>query len=110
MARVCDICGKGPSVGRRLQYRGLPKYKGGIGLKITANEKRRFLPNLQKVKVLLNGAVCRKRVCTACIRSGRITKAPVRPSADEIKALRTGKPIAAAVETPVEPQVEPTDE
>ena len=98
MARKCDICSKGPSTGRRLVYRGLPKYKGGIGLKITGNAKRRFLPNLQKVKVLHEGSVKSLRVCTTCIRSGRITKAPVRPSAEEIKAMRTGKSVTTPEE------------
>jgi len=109
MSRKCDVCGKGPSVGRRLQYRGLPKYKGGIGLKITGNEKRRFLPNIQKIKVIHEGTVCRKRVCTTCIRSGRITKAPARPSAEEIKALRKGKPLAT-LPVDVLTQAEPLDE
>ena len=88
MSRKCEICGKSPSVGRRLTYRGLPKRKGGIGLKITGNPKRWFYPNIQKVKVIENGTVRRRRVCTACIRSGRITKAPARPPTTELREIR----------------------
>ena len=32
MSRVCEICGKGPSVGNVVVRKGSPKYKGGIGL------------------------------------------------------------------------------
>ena len=51
MSRVCQICGKGPSVGNVIVRKGSPKYKGGIGLHTTGITKRRFLPNLQTVRV-----------------------------------------------------------
>jgi large subunit ribosomal protein L28 len=75
MARVCEICGKGPKSGNSIVRHGLEKKKGGIGLHITGVSKRRFLPNLHRVRVLENGGVSRKTVCAACIRSGKITKA-----------------------------------
>jgi large subunit ribosomal protein L28 len=75
MARVCEICGKGPAAGRSIVRRGLPKKKGGIGLHTTGVNRRRFLPNLQNVKVIENGGVMRRRVCAACIKSGRVVKA-----------------------------------
>jgi len=75
MSRICDICGKGPTAGNRIVRHGLRKCKGGIGLHITGVSKRRFLPNIQKIRVLENGGVRKKRVCTACIKSGKITKA-----------------------------------
>jgi large subunit ribosomal protein L28 len=56
--------------------RGLPKKKGGIGLKTTGITHRVFRPNLQRVRVVEAGRVRRARVCTACIRSGKIRKAP----------------------------------
>jgi len=42
MPRVCFFTGRKTKVGRKIRYRGKPKYQGGIGLKITANEKRKF--------------------------------------------------------------------
>jgi len=78
MSRVCEICGKKTAFGNRVARRGLPKKKGGIGLKVTAKTKRRFLPNLQKVRAIVDGGVRRIRVCTECLRSGRVQKAPRR--------------------------------
>jgi len=75
MANVCDICGKGPMTGNRIIRHGLEKKKGGIGLHTTGITRRRFLPNLQRVRVRENGGVRRKRVCASCIKSGKIVKA-----------------------------------
>ena len=74
MAKVCDVCGKGVRTGNRIVRHGLKKSKGGIGLHITGVTKRRYLPNLQNVRVMENGGVKRKSVCTACIKAGKITK------------------------------------
>jgi len=76
VSKVCQICGKRPVSGRRIVRRGLAKKKGGIGLHTTGVNRRRFLPNLQRIRVRdEKGAVRRMRVCTACIRAGRVTKA-----------------------------------
>jgi large subunit ribosomal protein L28 len=76
MSRVCEICGKGPSAGRQVARSGLAKKSGGLGLHTTGVTKRRFLPNIQKIRIReKNGTVRRAKVCTACIRAGRITKA-----------------------------------
>ena len=76
MSRVCEICGKGPATGNVIVRKGSPKYKGGIGLHTTGITKRRFLPNLRSVRVVDGkGNVKRMRVCAACIRSGKVTKA-----------------------------------
>jgi len=75
MSKVCDVCGKRRSLGYTLARRGLPKKKGGVGRKITGKTRREFAPNLQRVRVMVNGAARRLRVCAACIRAGRITKA-----------------------------------
>ncbi len=75
MAKVCEICGKGPSSGSTIVRHGLAKKKGGIGLHITGVTKRRFLPNLQRIRVSENGGVKRRTVCTACIRAEKIVKA-----------------------------------
>jgi len=76
MPRMCQICNKTVAFGRTYSRRGLAKKKGGVGRRITGKSLRKFAPNLQKVRVLSGGSVKRMRVCTACIRSGRIQKAP----------------------------------
>ncbi len=76
MSRVCSICGKGPSTGNVIVRKGSPKYKGGIGLHTTGITKRRFLPNLQSVRATDGkGNVKRVRVCTRCLKAGKVTKA-----------------------------------
>lgn len=76
MARVCEICGKGPSAGRHIVRKGSPKYKGGIGLHTTGISKRRFLPNLHEVRVTDGkGNTRRIRVCAKCIKCGKVVKA-----------------------------------
>jgi large subunit ribosomal protein L28 len=75
MPRLCEICGKGVRFGNTIIRKGLEKKKGGIGLHTTGITKRRFSPNLQKVKVVENGGVARRKVCTACIKAGKIVKA-----------------------------------
>ncbi len=75
MARVCRICGKCPGTGNKLKQRGKPKYLGGNGRKTTGKTKRKFLVNLQYVQIATPDGNRRSRVCTQCIRSGRIQKA-----------------------------------
>ena len=75
MSRVCEICGKGPSAGNTIARHGMAKKKGGIGLHITGVTKRRFLPNVHKIRVRENGGVTRRKVCAACIKAGKVAKA-----------------------------------
>ena len=75
MARVCEICGKGPRVGNSIVRHGLAKYKGGIGMHTTGINKRRFLPNLQRVRVKDGSNSCRCVVCASCIKQGKVIKA-----------------------------------
>jgi len=53
----------------------LPKYKGGVGLKTTGITKRKFKPNIQKVRAIVNGGVRRVKICTSCLAAGKIQKA-----------------------------------
>lgn len=76
MARVCEICGKKTVFGRQYARRGLAKKKGGVGRRITGKSKRTFQPNIQRVRALIDGKVVRIKVCTKCIRAGRVQKAP----------------------------------
>lgn len=76
LMKTCEICGKKPLVGNKIARRGMAKAKGGVGKKTTGITRRRFLPNLQKIKVILpNGTVRRIKVCTSCIQAGKIKKA-----------------------------------
>ena len=61
MARVCDLCGRGPKAGQNVSH-------------ANNKTKRRFQPNLQRVRAKRGGTVQRIRVCTRCIRSGKVTK------------------------------------
>lgn len=74
--KICEICGKKPIVGKSIARRGMAKKAGGVGKKITGITRRRFYPNLQKIKAKLpNGSVKRIKVCTACIQAGKVQKA-----------------------------------
>jgi large subunit ribosomal protein L28 len=75
MSRVCEICDKKTVVGGSITRRGLAKKKGGIGTHVVKNNKRVFRPNLQTARVKIEGTVKTIKVCTACIRSGKIQKA-----------------------------------
>ncbi|MBC8437467.1 MAG: 50S ribosomal protein L28 [Planctomycetes bacterium] len=78
MARVCDICNKQAQIGNSVETRGKAKYLGGVGTKITGITRRKFKPNLQRIRVAQeDGSSRRMRVCTQCIRSGNIRKAVV---------------------------------
>lgn len=74
MSKFCAICGKGPVAGRRIKRRGMARKKGGAGRKITGISKRRFMPNLQKVKAVIAGTVKNIYVCTKCIKAGKVEK------------------------------------
>ena len=63
MSKVCEICGKKPLVGHNISH----------AHNVT---KRRFNPNLQRVRTLQKGRVKKMMVCTSCIKSGHIVKAP----------------------------------
>jgi len=74
MPRVCHFTGARTSRGNRLRYRGRAKYLGGIGLKMTSITKRRFRPNLQVVRALIDGVPTRIKVSTRAIKTGLVVK------------------------------------
>ena len=74
MGAHCPICGKKRSIGNQVIRRGKAKYLGGVGRKITGASKRTFSPNLQRVKISLEGTTRRVRVCVQCIRSGKVQR------------------------------------
>ncbi len=61
MSKHCDICGKKPQVGHHVSH-------------AHNINKRRFNPNIHKMKIKVDGAVKRANVCTRCLRSGKVTK------------------------------------
>ncbi len=67
MSRVCEICGKGPLRGHNVSH-------------ANNKTKRVWRPNLQKVRVLHEGKVIKMKVCTKCIKAGRVIKAPRVPA------------------------------
>ena len=75
MSRICEICGKHPAAGRKMKRRGLAKIKGGVGRRITGVTKRRFMPNLQTIRALINGKSKRILICTGCLKAGKVVKA-----------------------------------
>lgn len=62
MAKVCDVCGKGPRFGNRVSH----------AHNLT---RRRWNVNLQNVRCLVKGAAKRMKVCTSCLRNGKVQKA-----------------------------------
>ena len=77
MPRVCHYTGKKTVIGRSKTLRGKAKYLGGVGTKITGVTKRKFKPNLQKVRAVVDGRVVRVYASAKAIRNGMVQK-PVK--------------------------------
>ncbi|MBI5091069.1 MAG: 50S ribosomal protein L28 [Candidatus Hydrogenedentes bacterium] len=76
MSRVCEYSGKRPRMGKKIVRRGKAKREGGIGQNVTGITKRKFRPNLQKIRIIdENGTVRRVRVCARYIKAGKFQKA-----------------------------------
>ncbi len=75
MLKICAICQKGRVAGKSIVRKGLAKKKGGTGKKVTRSTARTFLPNLQKIRILINNRPQKAYVCTKCIKKGRVQKA-----------------------------------
>lgn len=75
MPRACFVCEKGPNPGNKYKRRGMVRRKGGAGSKIVGKTLRTFLPNLQKVRAIVNGASRTVLVCAKCIKAGKVSKA-----------------------------------
>lgn len=78
MSRICYFTGKKTSSGRSIARRGKAKYLGGVGRKVTGSTKRKFKANIQRVRAVVDGKVCRIRVSAKAIRMGLVVKPPRR--------------------------------
>lgn len=70
MANVCDICGKGPQFGQNIRH----VHSGSWALR-AQRTKRRWLPNLQSIRIVQNSTQKRARVCTKCMKAGKVVRA-----------------------------------
>lgn len=75
MLKKCALCGKGEQSGKLVTRKGQYKAKGGTGSKIARWSKRKFLPNLQKMRILIKGHPQKVYVCTQCIKKGDLVRA-----------------------------------
>ncbi len=75
MAKVCKICGKGTQRSNSVVRRGKAKKRGGVGRKVTGISRRTQKPNLKKVKAIVDGSPKRIKVCTSCIKAGKVERA-----------------------------------
>jgi large subunit ribosomal protein L28 len=97
MSRQCELTGVGSIKGSHIWRSGKAKKKGGIGTHITAITKRRFQPNLQRVKAVVDGEVRYIRVSAKALKKGLVTKAPKRRwSKDQPAAVPAPAPAPAA--------------
>ena len=88
MSRVCFFTGKRTTSGCSITRRGKAKHLGGVGRRVTGVTKRKFKPNIQKVRAIIDGKVCRIRVSVKAIRMGLVVKPPKRnysPTAAQAK-------------------------
>ncbi len=65
MAKFCEVCGKGPQFGHHVSH-------------AHNLSKRRWNPNLQRVRAVVEGTVRKIRVCTQCLKAGRVQKPAIR--------------------------------
>lgn len=61
MSQHCDICGKGPGYGNHVSHSD-------------RKTKRRFMPNLQSIRIVVGGKTKRAKVCTGCIKSNKVAR------------------------------------
>ena len=66
MAKRCDVCGKGPMTGYNYSF---------LLVAFQSQNKRRWMPNLQSVKAVINKSIKRIKACTSCIKAGKIHRA-----------------------------------
>lgn len=78
MPRQCFFSGKRTKSGGKIRRRGLAKKFGGVGSRIIAHNKRKFRPNLQRVRALVDGEIKRIWVAASEIKAGKVVRPPKR--------------------------------
>lgn len=69
MAKICSVCGKGSQFGQNIRH----VHSGSWALR-APKTKRRWLPNLQSARVLVNDVPTKVKVCTKCLKAGKIAR------------------------------------
>ena len=77
MPRVCFFTGKKTTFGNQITHRGKAKYLGGVGTKTTCITARKFRPNIQRVRAVIDGQIVRIKVSTKALKNGLVVK-PVK--------------------------------
>jgi large subunit ribosomal protein L28 len=72
VSAVCDICAKKPQFGNKVARLGRNAQKR----RIQGRAKRLFRPNVQPVRVVIDGTPRRLTVCTSCLKAGKVARAP----------------------------------
>ena len=79
MSRRCEYCERRTRFGNKVTRRGKAKYLGGVGRKITGKSRRTFKANIQRIRIEDANGVRRVKICTQCMRSGKVRKPVPRP-------------------------------
>jgi large subunit ribosomal protein L28 len=85
MSRTCFFTGRRTTAGRQYSRRGKAKYLGGVGRRTTSKTKRTFMPNIQRVRAIIDGQPVRIKVSAKAIKMGLVVKPMKRdyqPAAD----------------------------
>jgi large subunit ribosomal protein L28 len=70
MSKKCDVCGKQPKFGNSVARLG----KGAMIRRVKARTPRRFNPNIQPVRAIIKGTPTKLKVCTSCIKAGKVQR------------------------------------
>jgi len=74
MSRICHFTGRRTSTGKSIARRGKAKRHGGVGKNITGVTRRKFKPNIQNVRAIVDGKVCRLKVSAKALKMGLVIK------------------------------------
>jgi large subunit ribosomal protein L28 len=70
MSAVCEVCGKSPSFGKSVSRLG----RNALVRRVKSRTNRRWTPNIQQVRGVVNGQQRRVRVCTRCLKAGKVAR------------------------------------
>jgi large subunit ribosomal protein L28 len=70
MSKKCDVCGKQPTFGNSVARLG----KGAMIRRVKRRTPRRFNPNIQSIRAVIKGTPTRLKVCTSCIKAGKVQR------------------------------------